>query len=626
MSGGVKAMLAILVAAVIGLGVALAVVSADDATTARPPRQPITYPRRRRRPPTTPHETTTATTTSSSRRPSRRRPRPPSRRRPSRRPRRSPTSARSPRAAAAPSPRREHLRARGSGCVESGRSQVRARQSRCWRSQLCRSSRRPPRRPAPCRPMRATASPRSAPPSSSTVGAPRMRARSGGAPIASAPVASTGPASAATAPRWRTGDRRTARAFAACGWSTATILGRALRARPQRPSHKPRGAVSRRRSTGHLPVAEALEAVSDPRRELSGGGADEANAAPDTGGGIPMLALQARDRRWRLDHPGSEGGADLWSAPAVTGRGSVSPSRSPTRRIRRWLPVRITADLNGDGDALDLNERSARFSVPTLKVEGPGGTEDGLAPGDPIPSHLRVGIYHDPGYPCVRYACSVGVDERRHVRTGSVIPMGDDRAAPPMRVLLLSQYFTPEVTAARARAHAFAAGLAARGHEVEVICEVPNHPDGIVHAGYGGALLVDRRELAAFGSPTSGFAPARGRQPGRDCSLRDLRGGGDRGGIAARRPDVVLAISPPLPVGAAAAAIAGSPPGPVGLRRPRPVARGRGGARRARRPPGDPRGERLERASTRSATAIVTVTEPSPRHLGPARERPGRST
>jgi hypothetical protein len=130
----------------------------------------------------------------------------------------------------------------------------------------------------------------------------------------------------------------------------------------------------------------------------------------DTGGGIPMLALQARDRRWRLDHPGSEGGADLWSAPAVTGRWvrfafEVTYSADPTIGS-----VRISADLNGDGDALDLNERSARFAVPTLKVEGPGGTEDGLAPGDPIPSHLRVGIYHDAGYPCVRDACSVGVD------------------------------------------------------------------------------------------------------------------------------------------------------------------------------------------------------------------------
>ena len=62
-----------------------------------------------------------------------------------------------------------------------------------------------------------------------------------------------------------------------------------------------------------------------------------------------------------------------------------------------------------------------------------------------------------------------------------------------MRVLLFSQYFTPEVTAARARLEAFAEGLAGRGHEVDVVCEVPNHPEGIVRNGFGGRALVRGR-------------------------------------------------------------------------------------------------------------------------------------
>ena len=55
-----------------------------------------------------------------------------------------------------------------------------------------------------------------------------------------------------------------------------------------------------------------------------------------------------------------------------------------------------------------------------------------------------------------------------------------------MRILILTQYFAPEVTAARVRLEAFAKGLAERDHEVEVVCEVPNHPEGIVRPEFRG--------------------------------------------------------------------------------------------------------------------------------------------
>ena len=66
-----------------------------------------------------------------------------------------------------------------------------------------------------------------------------------------------------------------------------------------------------------------------------------------------------------------------------------------------------------------------------------------------------------------------------------------------MRILILSQYFTPEVGATSTRVHSFAAGLAARGHDVEVICEIPNHPQGVVHDGYRGRV-VRRQRLDGF--------------------------------------------------------------------------------------------------------------------------------
>ncbi len=48
-----------------------------------------------------------------------------------------------------------------------------------------------------------------------------------------------------------------------------------------------------------------------------------------------------------------------------------------------------------------------------------------------------------------------------------------------MRVLLVSQYYAPEVGATQNRMTAFADGLAARGHRVTVVCEQPNHPQGV---------------------------------------------------------------------------------------------------------------------------------------------------
>ena len=59
-----------------------------------------------------------------------------------------------------------------------------------------------------------------------------------------------------------------------------------------------------------------------------------------------------------------------------------------------------------------------------------------------------------------------------------------------MRVLILSQHFSPEVTAARFRIEPFVVALVERGHDVEVICAVPNHPEGIVHSGYRGRAIL----------------------------------------------------------------------------------------------------------------------------------------
>ncbi len=59
-----------------------------------------------------------------------------------------------------------------------------------------------------------------------------------------------------------------------------------------------------------------------------------------------------------------------------------------------------------------------------------------------------------------------------------------------MKILMLTQYFYPEVGATQTRIYEFAKNLIDHGHEVTVITEVPNHPIGIIHEKYQGQLFV----------------------------------------------------------------------------------------------------------------------------------------
>lgn len=61
--------------------------------------------------------------------------------------------------------------------------------------------------------------------------------------------------------------------------------------------------------------------------------------------------------------------------------------------------IRIYADLNGDGDAEDDDERSPELRLATLRPET-AGRQDAVAPGEGIPSHLRAGLYQNRNYGC----------------------------------------------------------------------------------------------------------------------------------------------------------------------------------------------------------------------------------
>jgi hypothetical protein len=125
-------------------------------------------------------------------------------------------------------------------------------------------------------------------------------------------------------------------------------------------------------------------------------------------GGAPILEVQAHDGRFILLH----NWRPLWSTDAKKGVWTrfafdVSYSQDPSLGS-----VRVYLDRNRDGDTTDSGERSPAFHVSTLKRETTGGSpEDGIAPGQSIPSHLRVGLYHDPSYRCPPPSgCSVQLD------------------------------------------------------------------------------------------------------------------------------------------------------------------------------------------------------------------------
>lgn len=185
-----------------------------------------------------------------------------------------------------------------------------------------------------------------------------------------------------------------------------------------------------------------------------------------------------------------------------------------------------------------------------------------------------------------------------------------------MRLLILTQYFAPELTAAAARLHAFATLLSARGHRVEVIAEAPSHPLGVVQPGYG-ERLIDRRQLDGFEVqylrvPTSPNKTLRTRL----ANYGGYAVGGTLTGVLGARPDVVYASSPPLPVGAAGMAVAARHrvPWVLDVRDLWPAAAVAVGELRGARTIAAL--EALERRLYSSADAITTPSEGSAAHIG----------
>jgi colanic acid biosynthesis glycosyl transferase WcaI len=126
-----------------------------------------------------------------------------------------------------------------------------------------------------------------------------------------------------------------------------------------------------------------------------------------------------------------------------------------------------------------------------------------------------------------------------------------------MRVLHLSQYFPPEVGATQTRAYEMATGLIRAGHQVTMLTEVPNHPQGIIRPEYRGRFWVretlDGIDVIRVWVKTSPVKTARTRMV---FYLSYMVNAALAGLIRARgRYDVLCATSPPLFVGGAALAL-----------------------------------------------------------------------
>jgi glycosyltransferase involved in cell wall biosynthesis len=60
-----------------------------------------------------------------------------------------------------------------------------------------------------------------------------------------------------------------------------------------------------------------------------------------------------------------------------------------------------------------------------------------------------------------------------------------------MKILIISQFFFPETGATTNRIMSFAQYFSSKGHEVHIIAEKPNHPEGVFHKGYEKGFFID---------------------------------------------------------------------------------------------------------------------------------------
>ena len=114
-----------------------------------------------------------------------------------------------------------------------------------------------------------------------------------------------------------------------------------------------------------------------------------------------------------------------------------------------------------------------------------------------------------------------------------------------MKLLILTQYFPPEIGGPQTRLQSLAAELTRLGHEIEVVTGFPNYPRGKFFPGYGRSLY--RREvLSGVVIHRVWLLPAMGGGFQRMLNYASFTLMAGLGLCMAKRPDYIFVESPPL--------------------------------------------------------------------------------
>ena len=113
-----------------------------------------------------------------------------------------------------------------------------------------------------------------------------------------------------------------------------------------------------------------------------------------------------------------------------------------------------------------------------------------------------------------------------------------------MRVLILSQYYPPEIGAAQTRLATVSRHLRERGHHPEVLTALPNYPWGKILPGYRGRVLT-RERWDGIPVRRVWVRASKRVDSKRLLCYASFVGMSLVGAIGLRRPDVILVESPP---------------------------------------------------------------------------------
>jgi glycosyltransferase involved in cell wall biosynthesis len=114
----------------------------------------------------------------------------------------------------------------------------------------------------------------------------------------------------------------------------------------------------------------------------------------------------------------------------------------------------------------------------------------------------------------------------------------------PMRFLILTQYYPPEVGAPQVRLSAFARALMKHGHEVEVLTALPNYPEGRIFDAYRGRAAITE-DIDGVRVRRVWLHAATGSGSGRVLNYLTFSATSLPGLASMARPDVVFVESPP---------------------------------------------------------------------------------